>query len=100
MCVKAEFSENLKKLREEKGISQTELAKRLGCNKSLISAYENSERFPSINALVKLSYQFNVSMEFLLGIKRNKTVDVSNLTTEQISVVTSVIKQFEKDNSN
>ena len=99
MCVKAEFSKNLKKLREEKGISQTELAKRLGVNKSLISGYENMERLPSLNALVKLSYQFNISLETLLGIKRNKTVDVSNLTTEQISVVTSVIKQFEKDNN-
>ena len=97
--MKAEFSENLKKLREEKGISQTELAKRLGVNKSLISAYENMERLPSLNALAKLSYQFGVSMEMLLGIKRNKTVDVSNLTTEQISAVTSVIKQFEKDNN-
>ena len=99
MYVKAEFSENLKKLREEKGISQTELANRLGVNKSLISAYENQERLPSLNALAKLSYQFNVSMEFLLGINKNKTVDVSNLTTEQISVITSVVKQFEKDNS-
>lgn len=97
--MKAEFSENLKKLREEKGISQTELAKRIGVNKSLISAYESMERLPSLSALAKLSYQFNVSMEFLLGIKRNKTVDVSNLTTEQISVVTSVIKQFERDNN-
>lgn len=99
MYVKAEFSENLKKLREEKGISQTELARRLGVNKSLISSYENMERLPSLNALVKLSYQFGISMETLLGVKRNKTVDVSNLSTEQISVVTSVIKQFEKDNS-
>lgn len=97
--MKAAFSENLKKLREEKGISQTELARRLGVNKSLISSYENMERLPSLNALAKLSYQFNVSMEFLLGIKKNKTVDISNLTTEQISVVTSVIKQFERDNN-
>ena len=97
--MKAEFSENLKKLREEKGISQTELASRIGVNKSLISAYENQERLPSLNALAKLSYQFNVSMELLLGLNKNKTVDVSTLTTEQISVITSVIKQFEKDNN-
>ena len=80
-------------------ISQTELASRIGVNKSLISAYENQERLPSLNALAKLSYQFNVSMELLLGLNKNKTVDVSTLTTEQISVITSVIKQFEKDNN-
>lgn len=99
MYVKAEFSENLKKLREEKGISQTELARRVGVNKSLISAFESQNRLPSLHVLSKLSYQFGVSMEFLLGINKNKTVDVSNLSTEQISVVTSVIKQFEKDNN-
>lgn len=93
--MKAEFSENLKILREEKGISQTELAKRLGVNKSLISAYENQERLPSLNVLSKLAYHFNVSMEFLLGINKNKTVDVSSLTTEQIAAVTNVINQFE-----
>lgn len=94
--MKAEFSENLKKLREEKEISQTQLASRIGVNKSLISDFESQNRLPSLHVLSKISYQFGVSMEFLLGINKNKTVDVSNLTTEQISVVTFVIKQFEK----
>ena len=39
--MKAEFSERIKILREEKGISQAELAKRLGVNRSIVSAYEN-----------------------------------------------------------
>ena len=96
--MKAAFSENIRRLREEKGLSQTDLARRLGVNKSLIWGYENMERLPSLNSLAKLSSIFNVSMEFLLGINKNKTVDVSHLSTEQISVVTSVINQFEKDN--
>lgn len=96
--MRPEFSQNLKALREKNGISQTELAKRLFVNKSLISAYENQERMPSLNVLAKLSYQFNVSMEFLLGMTRNKTVDVSSLTPEQIAVVVSVIKEFELAN--
>lgn len=96
--MKAEFSENLKKLREEKGISQTELAKRLAVNKSLISCYENQERLPSLNVLSKIASYFNVSMEFLLGSSKNKTVDVSLLTTEQIVAITTIIKEFEKAN--
>lgn len=96
--MKAEFAENLKSLRKERGMSQAELAKRLGVNKSLISCYENQERLPSLNVLTKLCYFFNVSMEFFLGIKKHNTVDVSNLTAEQISVICSVIKQFEEAN--
>ena len=98
--MKADFSERLRTLREEKGISQALLARKLGVNRSIVSAYENQTRLPSLQMLSKLSYVFNVSMEYLLGINRNKTIDVSNLTAEQISVVTAVIEQFEKSNQN
>ena len=96
--MKSEFSERIRILREEKGISQAELAKRLGVNRSIVSAYENQTRLPSIQMLSKLSYLFNVSMEYLLGINKNKTIDVSDLTTEQISALNSVIEQFKSLN--
>lgn len=91
-----EFAENLKNLRTKKGLTQTQLADRLWLNKSIISAYENEQRMPSLDVLVKLSYEFNVSMEFLLGIEKNKSVDVSGLTDEEISVINNLIDLFRK----
>lgn len=91
-----EFAETLKNLRTKKGLTQTQLAERLWLNKSIISAYENEQRMPSLDVLVKLSYEFNVSIEYLLGIKKNKTIDVSDLTDEQITTLNSVIEQFRK----
>ena len=96
--MKAEFSERIKVLREEKGMSQVELAKRLGVHRSIVSSYENQTRLPSIQMLSKLAYFFNVSMEYLLGINKNKTIDVSDLTPEQISAINSVIEQFKLSN--
>lgn len=96
--MKSEFAENLRNLRETNRVSQADLAARLGVNKSLISAYENELRLPSLNVLAKIAYYFNVSMEFLLGIRRNNTIDVSNLTTDQIAAVTNIIRQFEMGN--
>lgn len=98
--MKAEFAENLRNLRETNRISQSELAERINVNKSLISAYENQLRLPSLKVLSKLAAQFNTSMEFLLGIKRNSMIDVSNLTPEQVAVITNIIKQFEMGNKN
>lgn len=92
--MKAEFSERVRILREEKGMSQAELAKRLGVHRSIISAYENQTRLPSIQMLSSLAYFFNVSIEYLLGINKNKTIDVSDLTTEQVSAVNAIIEQF------
>ena len=74
------FGENLKSLRTKKGLSQTQLATKLWLNKSIISAYENEQRSPSLDVLIKLSYEFNVSMEYLLGIERDKTLDISGFS--------------------
>lgn len=94
------FAENLKNLRTSKGLTQTQLAKRLWLNKSIISAYENETRTPSLEVLIKLSNEFNVSIEYLLGIEREKTIDISGLNEEQIAVVTSLIDLLRKENNN
>lgn len=92
------FAVNLKNLRTSKGLTQTQLAKRLWLNKSIISAYENETRTPSLEVLIKLSNEFNVSMEYLLGIEREKTIDVTGLTEEQIAVVSSLVELLKKEN--
>ena len=97
--MKYELSENIKKLRIQKHLTQTELGKKIGVTTSTVASYESQDRLPSIPVLIKLSAEFNVSIEYLRGVNKNKTIDVSNLSTEQISVVTSVIEQFEKDNN-
>lgn len=92
------LSENIRGLRRQKGLTQAQLAKKIGVNKSIISAYENQERLPSVAVLIKLSYEFNVSIEYLLGIKRNKFIDISKLTDEQIAAISNVVSQFEEVN--
>ena len=92
------FAENLKSLRTNKGLTQTQLAQRLWLNKSIISAYENETRTPSLEVLIKLSNEFNVSMEYLLGIEREKTIDISELNEEQITVINSLIELLKKEN--
>lgn len=94
------FGENLKSLRTKKGLSQTQLATKLWLNKSIISAYENEQRSPSLDVLIKLSYEFNVSMEYLLGIERDKTLDISGLNDEQVTVVNSLVELLRKENKN
>ncbi len=92
------LSENIKNLRKQKNLTQTQLAAKIGVNKSIISAYENQERLPSVAVLIKLSYEFNVSIEYLLGVKRNKFIDVSKLNDKQVAALTCIAAQFEEDN--
>lgn len=93
------LSENIKTLRKQKNLTQSQLASKIGVNKSIISAYENQERLPSVAVLIKLSYEFNVSIEYLLGVKRNKFIDVSKLSDRQVAAISGIVAQFEEDNS-
>ena len=53
--MKNTFATNVKNLRKEIGITQTELAEKIFVNKSMISAYEKGKRMPSLDVLIQLS---------------------------------------------
>lgn len=57
----------LKELREERGMTQLELANQLGIAKSSIGMYEQGRRVPSPKQLVNMAAFFDVSVEYLLG---------------------------------
>ena len=96
--MKYELAENIKRLRLQKRLTQTQLGKKLGVGTSIISGYETQDRLPSISMLIKLAAEFNVTIEYLLGINKNKTIDVSDLTDEQISAINIVIDQVRSKN--
>lgn len=62
------FAENLKFLRLEEGLGQTELAQKLGVSKGIISLWENGLREPTMSSLIALAKFFNVSIDFLVGL--------------------------------
>ncbi len=89
-----DFGNRLKELRKQSGMTQQQLADRINVTKSVISFYELKERAPSPDVLIKLSYVFHVSTDFLLGIERNKTVDVTGLCDEDIKAVQLVVERL------
>lgn len=66
---KVSFSNVLKELREEKGISQAKLGNILKLNQSTIAKYETGEREPSIEILIKIAEFFGVSVGYLVGVE-------------------------------
>ena len=67
------FSDILKKLRNEKGLSQEELASIINVSKSTIGMYEQGNRIPKADAtLKKLAEYFNVTIDYLMGFSENR----------------------------
>jgi transcriptional regulator with XRE-family HTH domain len=62
-----EFPEILRKERDNKKLSQSELAERSGLQSSAISHFETGKRSPSFENLKRLADALAVSMDYLLG---------------------------------
>lgn len=93
-----DFGNRLKELRRQSGMTQKQLAEKIGITKSVISFYELRERTPSPEILVKLATEFKVSSDFLLGIEKGKSIDISGLNTEDERIVKLVIDLLRKKN--
>lgn len=61
------FSKRLKTLRNEKGITQQELADAINISRSTIAGYEIENKQPSYEVIGKLANFFSVSTDYLLG---------------------------------
>ena len=75
-----EIGKCIKRLRLENDMTQKELARKLGLTSKMISFYENAERIPPLDIVLKLVSIFNVSSDYLLGIANNKTVSNYDFT--------------------
>ena len=58
---------NLKALRNEKNISQINLARHMNVSRSTVSMWENGASEPDNETLVKLANFFGVTIDYLLG---------------------------------
>lgn len=92
------FGEKLKALRIEKGLTQQQIAEKIGLVKGSISAYEQSAKYPSIDVLIKLCDLFGVSADYLLGLSDSIEYNLSTLTDEQTQTVMRIIAEFEQYN--
>ena len=56
--------------REKKGLSASEAAKLIGVSKSTWSLYESDKRTPSVETLKIIAEKLDVSMDYLVGLKK------------------------------
>ncbi len=85
------IDERIKFLREQRGMTQAELAKQLNITRSSVNAWELGISIPSSRSLIQLASIFDTSTDFLLGIDKNPVIQVSGLSENQILLLHGII---------
>ena len=114
-----EFSERLKSLRKQAGLTQVDVAEELGISQPAYASWERGTKKPTQENLVKIAQILNVKVDYLVGnfseeITNNKLEDIEilfrknseGLTDEEKSLFRQELiafmeerkKLFEKDN--
>ncbi len=66
---------NLKVLRKSRGYTQIALQMKTGIEQALLSKFENGERVPPTETLMKLAEFYNVSIDYILCRTENPEIN-------------------------
>lgn len=85
-------ADKIKTLRETNGMTQNDIAKRLGITRSSVNAWEMGISVPSTMYIVELAKLFAVSTDYLLGLDHRAVLDISDLDGESARILTEMAR--------
>ena len=91
------FNERLKKIRLEKGLTKSDLAKTIGVHYSQIGRYEEKGAHPSADIMEKLANALEVSSDFLMNGTSNELAENTLTDKELLNQFKTIEKLPEKD---
>ena len=97
------FSENLKKFRTQKGLSQQKLAELVGVSQTAIYNWEKGERTPKMDAITKIADVLGVKLSDLIPTDQAidwffERVEENRITREYNALDTAIKDNLDKMN--
>lgn len=91
-------ADKIKALREAKGWTQADLARKLSITRNGVNSWEQGLSMPSPACLVDLAKAFSVSTDYLLGVENTATVNVSGLDDKDVAVLAELADRLRNRN--
>lgn len=94
-----DFGLLLRELRERSNLTQKQLGSKIGVSEGMISRYENNMSEPPFETVRDFAAIFNVSMDYLAGMEKQRSIPTTGLTEEQVDIMQSLGEAFHSMNS-
>lgn len=88
------IADKIRMLRERGGMTQSELARRLGITRSSVNAWEMGLSIPSTQYVVELAGIFGVSTDYLLDVDATATIRIDGLSQKEVGILSELIAHF------
>jgi transcriptional regulator with XRE-family HTH domain len=89
--------DRIKKIRELSGLTQTELAKKLGITRSSVNSWEMGTNIPTVQYVIELSKIFGITSDSILDLEANITLSLDSLNDEEKKIIFSLIQYFNQN---
>ena len=90
------FSYRLSVLLDENNMTQTQLAKEIGTSNVTICRYLTCERIPRLDVIARIASVFNVSLDYLIGVSKDKNSKNSSENFD-LDIAISISKLYSLD---
>lgn len=94
-----DFGLLLRALRERSNLTQKQLGSRIGVSEGMISRYENNMSEPPFETVRDFAAIFNVSMDYLSGMEKQRSIPTTGLTEEQVDIMRNLGEAFHSMNN-
>ena len=89
-----DFGMRLRQLREDRGLSRSALAKKLGVSKETVYRYESNIQSPSLERTKHIAVILRTSIDYLVGLDADYTLKLPGLSKEQRDTLSLFLRVF------
>lgn len=85
------ISDRIRSLREDSGMSQAELARKLSVTRSSVNAWEMGLSAPTAQFIIELAHLFHCSADYILELDERKCIDISKYNKQEAKLIRDLI---------
>lgn len=86
----------IKELREQAGLSQSQLARKLDVTRSSVNAWELGISTPTTQYVVAMARLFHVTTDYLLSLDSQHTLVLNGYSSEELNLVYSLVRYIDQ----
>lgn len=99
MTILYELCERIAILRNNLGITQAELGKKLGVTRSAVNSWEMGLSIPQLKHVIEMAKIFNTTLDGMISSSEQVTVNITELSPKEQQIIFNLVECLKEKNT-